>query len=81
MFTQDASGRTALHHAAARGDLDAAWGIMSTLAGTGIFPPRKSLLEIRDNAGMTAAEVAAERGHAEVAEALNHEWARMELFE
>lgn len=81
MFAQDREGRTALHHAAERGDLDAAWGMMRTLAGTGVFPPRKSLLEIRDNAGMTAAEVAAEAGHTELAEVLKHEWVRMELFE
>lgn len=81
LFTQDQMGRTALHHAAQRGDLDAAWGILRSVAGTGIFPPRKSLLEVRDHHGMTAADLAARAGHIEVAETLNHEWVRMELFE
>ena len=80
-FAVDELGRTPLHRACERGDREAAWAILRTFAGTGIFPQRQSVLEYRDASGRTAAEVAEHAGYSSLAEELRAEWMRMDMFE
>ncbi len=51
------------------------------LRGTGIFPPRQSLIEKQDADGITAADLARRGGHDAIAELLDHERLRMEYHE
>jgi ankyrin repeat protein len=80
-FAQDSTGRTTLFYAAERGDLEQVRRIIFSLAGTGLWPQRLSLIEIRDSSGLTAADVAEQAGHKGVADLLRGEQMRMEFFE
>jgi ankyrin repeat protein len=80
-FVQDSAGRTALFHAAERGDLKEVRRIIFSLAGTGLWPQRLALIEIRDSSGLTASDVAEQAGHKEIADMLRGEQMRMEFFE
>jgi hypothetical protein len=80
-FAKDEKGRTPLHHAAARGVESEVWAVLSKVRGTGIFPPRQGLIEIKDAEGLTAADLAERSGHAKIAELLRGEVSRMEFFE
>jgi len=80
-FELDDQGRTPLHHAAAAGDMGLVREIISGLCGTGLCPQRLSLIEIKDKADQTAADVAEASGHDEIAQLLNSEWGRMTYFE
>ena len=81
LFAQDSDGRTTLFYAAERGDLDQVRQIIFSLAGTGLWPQRLALIEIRDSSGLTASDVAERAGHQEIADLLRGEQMRMEFFE
>ena len=80
-FVQDSLGRTTLFYAAERGDIDQVRRIIFSLAGTGLWPQRLSLIEIKDASGLTAADVAEQAGHQEIADLLRSEQVRMEYYE
>jgi len=79
-FGRDAEGRTTLFYAAERGDMDKVRRIIFRLTGTGLMPQRLALLEIEDASGLTAADVAEQAGHKEIAELLRSEQVRMEYY-
>ena len=81
LFKRDDLGRTCLFHAAATGDLARVREIIFSLAGTGISCQRLALINTRDATGKTAADVASEMGHEEIANLLAGEAGRMEYFE
>jgi ankyrin repeat protein len=81
LFAQDSIGRTALFHAAERGDLKEVRRIIFSLAGTGLCCQRLSLLAIKDSSGLTASDVAEQAGHKGIADLLRGEQMRMEFFE
>jgi ankyrin repeat protein len=78
---QDIVGRTPLFHAAESGDLERVKEIIFSFRGTGMFPPRLSLIARKDVLGLTAADVAEKNGHEEIARLLRSEQGRMEFFE
>ena len=80
-FDQDAAGRTTLFEAAENGDMDQVHRIIFSLAGTGLWPQRLALIEIKDASGLTAADVAEQAGHQEIADLLNKEQVRMNYYE
>jgi hypothetical protein len=80
LFAKDAVGRTSLFYAAERGDLDEVRRIIFSLAGTGVWPQRLALIEVEDALGLTAADVAEQAGHDEIAALLHGEQGRMEYF-
>ena len=79
-FARDSAGRTALFYAAERGDLEEVQRIIFGLAGTGLWPQRLALIEIKDASGLTASDVAEQAGHEEIAALLRGEQMRMEYF-
>lgn len=81
LLIRDAAGRTPLFGAAERGVLREVEEMIFSLRGTGFAPPRLGLIEIKDNQGLTAADVAEQFGHVEIARLLRSEQARMEMFE
>jgi ankyrin repeat protein len=81
LFAQDSAGRTALFYAAERGDLKEVRRIIFSLAGTGLWPQRLALIEIKDSSGLTASDVAEQAGHKGIADLLRGEQMRMEFFE
>ena len=80
-FEKNAQGRTSLFDAAARGDLGMVEKIIYSLPGTGFYPARLAILTLQDNAGLTAADVAEQHGHIEIAELLRGDIGRMEYYE
>jgi len=78
---QDVVGRTPLFRAAEAGDLERVKEIIFSFRGTGMFPPRLSLIATEDVLGLTAADVAEQNGHEEIAQLLRSEQGRMEFFE
>jgi 2'-5' RNA ligase len=75
------TGRTELFYAAERGDLEQVRRIIFSLTGTGMSPQRLSLISKKDASGLTAADVAEQAGHDEIASLLRSEQGRMEFFE
>ncbi|HSV39934.1 MAG TPA: hypothetical protein VLI04_14345 [Nocardioidaceae bacterium] len=80
-FARDERGRTPLFDAAEQGLEEAVTKMIFSLTGTGLFPQRLALLEIKDQDGLTAADVAERAGHSSIAELLRGEQQRMEFFE
>jgi hypothetical protein len=80
LFAQDTEGRTTLFYAAERGDMQQVHQIIYSLAGTGLWPQRLALIEVKDTSGLTAADVAEQAGHEEIARLLRSEQGRMEFF-
>lgn len=78
---QDIVGRTPLFYAAEHGLLEEVKEIIFSFRGTGMFPPRLALITQKDVTGMTAADVAEQNGHEEIAQLLRSEEGRMEYFE
>jgi ankyrin repeat protein len=78
---QDDRGRTPLFYAAEEGDIEKVKEIIFRFRGTGMFPPRLALIAMQDQDGLTAADVAEQNGHEEIAQLLRSEQGRMEYFE
>jgi ankyrin repeat protein len=78
---EDIIGRTPLFQAAEAGDLERVKEIIFSFRGTGMFPPRLSLIAQEDVLGLTAADVAEQNGHEEIEQLLRSEQGRMEFFE
>ena len=81
LMKQDARGRTALHHAAQKGDQAEVEAIIFKFRGTGLSPPRLALITMEDVTGCTAADLAEQHGHDDIAHLLRGEQGRMEYFE
>ena len=80
LFARDSVGRTTLFYAAERGDIDQVHRIIFSLSGTGLSLQRLALITIKDASGLTAADVAEQAGHKEIASLLHGEQGRMEYF-
>ena len=81
LFEQDLVGRTPLFYAAEQGLEAQVREMIFGLRGTGLAPPRLSLIAIQDVTGLTAADVAEQNGHEAIADLLRSEQGRMEFFE
>ncbi len=81
VFTRDARGRTPLFELAEAGNKAEVEAMIFSLRGTGFCSPRCALLEIMVHEGLTAADAAERKWHAEIAALLRSEQARMEMFE
>ena len=81
LFEQDDHGRTPLFYAAEKGKEEDVRKMIFSLRGTGLFPPRLALIEKTDHSGLTAADIAEQKGHEEIARLLRSEQGRMEYFE
>jgi len=78
---QDVAGRTPLFYAAEQGLEEEVREIIFSFRGTGMSPPRLALITKTDVLGLTAADVAEQNGHQEIARLLRSEQGRMEFFE
>ena len=81
LFELDSQGRTSLFDAAERGDIELVRRMIFGLVGTGMCCQRLSLIGIKDSSGLTAADLAEQNGHKEIADLLRSEQGRMEFFE
>jgi len=81
LFEEDVAGRTPLFRAAEKGLEYEVREIIFSLRGTGLAPPRLALIATKDVLGLTAADVAEQNGHEEIADLLRSEQGRMEFFE
>ncbi|MFH1520474.1 MAG: ankyrin repeat domain-containing protein [Candidatus Micrarchaeota archaeon] len=81
IFAKDNKGRTALFYAAENGRLDIVKKLIFSLRGTGFAPPRQGFLEIKNNNGENAADIAGKKGHNEIVDLILSEIARMKYFE
>ncbi|MEN8223346.1 MAG: hypothetical protein ABFR36_08825 [Acidobacteriota bacterium] len=81
LFEQDELGRTPLFYAAEQGFIEEVKEMIFSLGGTGLSMARLSLITIRDNSGLIAADVAEQNGHKEIGQLLRSEQGRMEFFE
>lgn len=80
-FETDEKGWTSLFYAARDGDMEEVRSILKGVRGTGIFPPRQALIELKDAEGLTAIDVAKRAGHKEISDYLDGERIRMEYCE
>ena len=81
LWEQDIVGRTPLFYAAENGLQEKVEEIIFSFRGTGMSPPRLALITKKDLTGRTAADVAEQNGHEEIARLLRGEQGRMEYFE
>ena len=81
LWEQDALGRTSLFYAAEKGLEVVVREIIFGLRGTGLSPTRLKLITTKDHSGLTAADVAEQNGHIEIARLLRVEQGRMEYYE
>ena len=81
LLEQDVLGRTSLFYAAEKGLEEEVREIIFSFRGTGLSPTRLSLITAQDHSGLTAADVAEQNGHKEIARLLRVERGRMEYFE
>ena len=81
LWEQDALGRTSLFYAAEKGLEEKVRKIIFRLQGTGLSPTRLKLITTKDHSGLTAADVAEQKGHIEIARLLRVEQGRMEYYE
>lgn len=81
LFARDERGRTKLFQAAELGLEERVAQMIFSLVGTGFAPQRLALIEITDQHGLSAADVAEQHGHLAIAELLRGEQMRMEFFE
>ena len=81
LFELDDRGRTPLFDAAEKGLEEDVKEMIFSLRGTGLSLPRLKLITTKDHSGLTAADVAEENGHKEIARLLRVEQGRMEFFE
>lgn len=80
-FKRDARGRTPLFYAAEQGNEEEVRRLIFSLPGTGLSPARNALISIKDNEGLTAADLAERKGHQAIASLLRSEQGRMDFFE
>ncbi len=81
LLEQDALGRTPLFYAAEKGLEAEVKEMIYSLSGTGLSLTRLTLIATKDRSGLTAADVAEQHGHREIARLLRVEQGRMEYFE
>jgi ankyrin repeat protein len=81
LLEQNIVGRTPLFYAAERGLEEEVREIIFSYRGTGLGPPRLKLITTKDVTGLTAADVAEQNGHKEIARLLRSEQGRMEYYE
>ena len=81
LLEQDALGRTPLFYAAETGLEEDVMEMIFSLRGTGLGPTRLTLIATKDHSGLTAADVAEQNGHEQIARLLRVEQARMEYHE
>ena len=81
LFEQDALGRTPLFYAAEKGLEEEVREMIFSLRGTGLGLARLKLITTEDHSGLTAADVAEQNGHEEIARLLRVEQGRMEYYE
>jgi hypothetical protein len=81
LLAQDALGRTPLFYAAENGRMEEVREIIFSFGGTGLSPARLSVITTKDHSGLTAADVAEQNGHEEIASLLRSEEVRMEYYE
>ena len=81
LLEQDALGCTPLFYAAEKGLEEQVREIIFSFAGTGLSPARLRLIATKDHSGLTAADVAEQNGHVEIARLLREEQGRMEYYE
>ncbi len=81
LLEQDIVGRTPLFYAAEKGLEEDVREMIFSFRGTGLGPPRLKLITTKDVTGLTAADVAEQNGHKEIARLLRVEQGRMEWFE
>jgi hypothetical protein len=81
LFVRDEYGRTLLFTVAEQVRQEEVSRIIFSLAGTGVAPQRLALISIKDNDGLTAADLAERAGHGAIADLLRGEQARMEFAE
>jgi ankyrin repeat protein len=80
LFEQDALGRTPLFYAAEEGLEEEVREMIFSLRGTGLGLARLKLITTEDHSGFTAADVAEQNGHNEIARLLRVEQGRMEYY-
>ena len=81
LLEQDALGRTSLFYAAEKGLEEEVREMIFSFRGTGLSPTRLKLITTEDHSGLTAADVAEQNGHKEIARLLRVEQGRMEYYE
>jgi len=81
LLEQDGLGRTPLFYAAEKGLEEEVREMIFSLRGTGLGPTRLKLITTKDHSGLTAADVAEQNGHTEIARLLRVEQGRMEYYE
>ena len=81
LWEQDTLGRTSLFYAAEKGLEEKVKEIIFSLRGTGLSLARLKLITMKDHSGLTAADVAEQNGHIEIARLLRVEQGRMEYYE
>ena len=81
LWEQDTLGRTSLFYAAEKGLEEKVKDIIFSLRGTGLSLARLKLITMKDHSGLTAADVAEQNGHIEIARLLRVEQGRMEYYE
>jgi ankyrin repeat protein len=80
-FKKDARGRTPLFYAAEKGLEEEVREMIFSLPGTGLSQARNALISIKDNSGLTAADLAEKNGHKAISTLLRSEQGRMDFFE
>ena len=80
LFDRDDRGRTPLFYAAEKGLRREVEAMIASLPSTGFYPQRLGFIQIEDNEGLTAADVAEQNGHKEIAELLRFKVWLMETF-
>ena len=81
LLEQDVLGRTPLFYAAEKGLEEEVREIIFSFRGTGLSPTRLHLITTKDHSGLTAADLAEQNGHKEIARLLRSEQVRMEYYE
>ena len=81
LFEKDKNGKTLLFDAVETGNLKIVEILIFSLMGTGMSLQRLTLLEIKDDKGKTAEDVAKENGFTEIEKLLMTEKGRMEFYE
>ena len=79
-FQQDAKGRTALFYAVERGELLLLKKLLFSLNGTGLFCQRGALMNIKDQTGISAEDLAQRLEKQTIYQLLSRESTRIEFY-